>query len=156
MPNTIPAAGEAMPISHKIQHDKPAPLVHAIDESSFQKLTMKELGAVYDGLRLAESTLCGVINQPKFIVSKTNSFNTAGALVDNLHSHLCEVIDAVVSFAKAATPKTVEEVESKAWILFKNEAYCCDDISVFVVLAAEQNLALSHAEFDAKHGGPRA
>jgi hypothetical protein len=127
-----------------------APLIHQISEDDLEKLTMKELGALYDAYRLIGETLCAALNQPKFIVGRSNMFNAAGDLADNLDSHLSEVISAIVSVANAAHPTTVEAAEHKAWILFKFEASCADDVPLFLKLAAEQNLAVSEAEFAAK------
>ena len=127
------------------------PLTYMVDETDFARCSLRQLRGVYDAFRMVESTVGGIVNQPRFITERTHCLNEAGRIVDRLHTHALEVLDVLVAYTKATAPKTPDEAEHKAWILLNYEAYCSDNVGRFVVLAAEQSAAIASAEFDAKH-----
>ncbi len=123
-----------------------------MDAVELSTLTMRELRNLYDALRLAETSIDGIINQPRFEIGRTHHLNAAGEVIDGLHTFLLNGIELVIHVAKSAAPTTAEELEERAWLLLKYEAACGECLADFVALAAQQNAAVDGAAFLARAG----
>lgn len=75
-----------------------------------------------------EKALGGIINQPRFFKNNSLSFNPAGDMLDELHSFILQIIDALVKISRAEEPGEPEEVEAKAWVDLIYEAECSDSL----------------------------
>lgn len=139
--------------NNTVGHKTPACCV-TIDQ--IRSMSMEQRRAYYDALRLAETALGGIINQPRFIIERTFTSNPAGALVEDLHTFINETIDLLVKVTRAEAPVDPNEVEARGWLLLLYDAHCSDSLPDFVSIAAQHAAALAEAEFHAKHGGRRS
>jgi len=145
MPNTIPAAGEAMPaISKIILGTVHAELEHRFTVRELAELSMEELQALIDLLTTLDEVACAFLNQPRFASGRI--YNKAGKLGEQIGNHLSACIGMIEQVAKDAAPTDPDQAACRAWMLLQRAANYSDDLPTFVTAAAQLSVAVSETE----------
>ena len=132
-------------------HEKTPACCVTVDQ--IRSMTMQQRLAYYDALRLVESTVGGIICQPRYYWDNRQSLNPAGDMLDHLHTFLLESISALVMCSQIEEVSDPDEVEAQAWIVLRYEADCSENLPDFVAIAAKHSAALTEAEFYTRRGG---
>lgn len=129
MPNTIPAAGEAMPTSYRT----PQVLID-FNRRTLEQLSMHDLNIMYDGITAARDAVNGVECQPR---CKGAAHSAMAAIQDCL----MDAIEMVEAVAQSAKPTDKTEADIRAYLIMKHASNYHDDFScleeTFVTLSAE-------------------
>ncbi|MEJ5082367.1 hypothetical protein [Ochrobactrum sp. MYb379] len=146
---SIPATAEGMPnIQSKEKHWNDLTMMSDIRMQStnlyfgtnhFTGHNLREMSACYDACRTLESVVAGLVSQPRFSDERTGRLNEAG---ETLHS-IMEFIDSInvliTDTARSFSPVTIEDHETRAWMLLREQAFYAESLSEFNKLAAGLN-----------------
>ncbi|MDX0487518.1 hypothetical protein GOC76_25360 [Sinorhizobium medicae] len=108
-----------------------------VDMAKLRSMSMKQLHDFRNVLHTIGEVTAAFAWQPRFSNERSNTYNAAGDLVEDLCQFLGMYEHALVSVAREATPSPSSEVEWRAWTILSYEADCADELIPFAVHAAE-------------------
>lgn len=108
-----------------------------VDMTKLRSMSMKQLHDFRNVLHTIGEVTAAFACQPRFSNERSNTYNAAGDLVEDLCQFLGMYEHALVSVAREATPSPSSEVEWRAWTILSYEADCADELIPFAVHAAE-------------------
>ncbi|MCG5483680.1 MAG: hypothetical protein KK482_08155 [Sinorhizobium meliloti] len=108
-----------------------------VDMTKLRSMSMKQLHDFRNVLHTIGEVTAAFACQPRFSNERSNTYNAAGDLVEDLCQFLGMYEHALVSVAREATPSPSSEVEWRAWTILSYEADCADELIPFAVHASE-------------------